>query len=224
MEEAAFDGDALELDDDEAVEDIVEEADEEDGELPISLPPAPKKSVAPKKSLPENGTEPQTKHPPVPAKPEPVAVKAPVVSKPAPSPSLHVVAPGKTAKVHVMVKPAKAAPPTAKGAPIQSHKTAAGHAPGHPPTHGHAPAKKATPIKAAAKATPAKAVGAKAVAAKPAKHPAVKPAAKNGNHAHHANHGKKAVAKAPVKPVHKKSEPAKKSAPQKKATPAKKHR
>src|SRR5277367_6164152 len=162
VEEAAFDGDALELDDDEAVEDIVEEADEDDGELPISLPPAPKKSAGPKKSLPENGAEPQTKHPPVPAKPEPGAVKAPVVSKAAPSPSLHVVAPGKTAKVHVMVKPAKAAPAAAKGTPVQSHKTVAVHAPGHasshPPTHGHAPAKKATPIKAAAKATPAKAV------------------------------------------------------------------
>jgi DNA-binding protein HU-beta len=78
-----------------------------------------------------------------------------------------------------------------------------------------------------AKATPAKAVSSKAVpakrpVAKPA--PAAKTAAKNSNHAAHGNHGKKAVAKAPVKPVHKKSEPAKKSAPAKKATPAKKHR
>jgi hypothetical protein len=235
VEEAAFDGDALELDDDEAVEDIVEEADEDDGELPITLPPAPKKSAGAKKSPPENGAEQRTLHPPVAAKHEPAAVKASAVSKAAPGPSLHVVAPGKTAKVHVMVKPAKAASATAKGTAIQSPKTAAGHAPSHPathppahpPAHGHAPAKKATPIKAAAKATPAKAVSSKAVpakrpVAKPA--PAAKTAAKNSNHAAHGNHGKKAVAKAPVKPVHKKSEPAKKSAPAKKATPAKKHR
>jgi tRNA nucleotidyltransferase (CCA-adding enzyme) len=235
VEEAAFDGDALELDDDEAVEDIVEEADEDDGELPITLPPAPKKSAGAKKSPPENGAEQRTLHPPVAAKHEPAAVKASAVSKAAPGPSLHVVAPGKTAKVHVMVKPAKAASATAKGTAIQSPKTAAGHAPSHPathppthpPAHGHAPAKKATPIKAVAKATPAKAVSSKAVpakrpVAKPA--PAAKTAAKNSNHAAHGNHGKKAVAKAPVKPVHKKSEPAKKSAPAKKATPAKKHR
>ena len=67
----------------------------------------------------------------------------------------------------------------------------------------------------------------KAAPAKPVKHPAVKAAppaktaAKNSNH---GSHGKKAVAKAPAKPVHKKSEPAKKSAPAKKAAPAKKHR
>jgi hypothetical protein len=239
VEEAAFDGDALELEDDEAVEDLVEEADEDEGELPISLPPAPKKSAAPKKSLPENGAEQETLHPPVAAKHEPAAVKAAVASKPAPSPSLQVVAPGKTAKVHVMAKPAKAAPAPARSAAIHSPKTAAGHAPSHPPTHppahpashgpahGHAPAKKATPIKAAAKATPAKALSSKAVpakrpVAKPA--PAAKTAAKNSNHATHGNHGKKAVAKAPVKPVHKKSEPVKKSAPAKKAIPAKKHR
>jgi tRNA nucleotidyltransferase (CCA-adding enzyme) len=235
VEEAAFDGDALELDDEDAVEDIAEDADaeadtdsdEDDGEPPINLPPAPKKSAAPKKSVPENGAEKHAAHPPAAAKPEPVAVKAPVVSKPAPNPSLHVVAPGKTAKVHVMEKPAKAAP--AKGAPAQPPKPAAGHAPSHPPVHGHghAPAKKATPIKAAAKAAPAKVVSSKAAPAKPVKHPAVKAAppaktaAKNSNH---GSHGKKAVAKAPAKPVHKKSEPAKKSAPAKKAAPAKKHR
>jgi tRNA nucleotidyltransferase (CCA-adding enzyme) len=226
VEEVAFDGDALELDDDEATEDTVEEADEDDGELPISLPPAPKKSAAPKKSLPENGA--QQEHPSVSAKPEPVAVKAPLVAKPAPSPSLHVVAPGKTAKVHVMAKPAKAASPTANRAPVQPAKPAAGHAAGHAPSH--VPVKKATPIKVAAKAAHAKAVGSKAVPAKPVKHPVAKPApaaktaAKSSNHANHASHGKKAVAKAPVKSVHKKPEPAKKSAPQKKAAPAKKHR
>jgi tRNA nucleotidyltransferase (CCA-adding enzyme) len=228
VEEAAFDGDALELDDEDAPEDLVEGADaddEDDSEPPISLPPAPKKSAAPKKSQPENGAEKQAPHPAASAKPEPVAVKAPVVSKQAPIPSLHVVAPGKTAKVHVMEKPAKGAPAPAKGAPIHPHKPAAGHAHSHPPVHGHAPAKKATPIKAAAKATPAKAASSKPVLAKPAKHPAVKAApaaktaAKNNNH---GSHGKKAVAKAPAKPVHKKLEPPKKSA--KKATPAKKHR
>jgi monoamine oxidase len=83
------------------------------------------------------------------------------------------------------------------------------------------------PIKAAAKAAPAKAVSSKPVPAKPAKRPGVKPApaaktaAKNS---HHGNQGKKAVAKAPAKPAHKKSEPAKKSAPAKKAAPARKHR
>jgi tRNA nucleotidyltransferase (CCA-adding enzyme) len=224
VEEAAFDGDALELDDEEAAEETVEDtdADDDDSEPPISLPPAAKKSAAPKKSLPENGAEKQAVHSPVSAKPAPVAVKAPVVSKPAPHPSLHVVAPGKTAKVHVMVKPEKHTP--AKGAPIQPPKPAAGHGPSHGPSHGHAPAKKATPIKAAAKAAPAKAVGSKAVPVKPSKHPAVKaaPAAKTA--AKNSSHGKKAVAKAPAKPVHKKPEPVKKSAPAKKATPAKKHR
>jgi DNA-binding protein HU-beta len=150
-----------------------------------------------------------------------------VVSKPAPHPSLHVVAPGKTAKVHVMVKPEKPTPASAKGAPIQPPKPAAGHGPSHGPGHGHAPAKKATPIKAAAKAAPAKAVSSKAVPVKPSKHPAVKaaPAAKTAaKNSNHGTHGKKAVAKAPAKPVHKKPEPVKKSAPAKKATPAKKHR
>jgi tRNA nucleotidyltransferase (CCA-adding enzyme) len=223
VEEAAFDGDALELEDEEAAEDTVEDADadDEDSEPPISLPPAAKKSAVQKKSLPENGAEKQAVHSPVSAKPAPVAVKTPVVSKPAPHPSLHVVAPGKTAKVHVMVKPEKPTP--AKGAPIQPPKPAAGHG----PSHGHAPAKKATPIKAAAKAAPAKAVSSKAVPVKPSKHPAVKaaPAAKTAaKNSNHANHGKKAVAKAPAKPVHKKPEPVKKSAPAKKATPAKKHR
>jgi tRNA nucleotidyltransferase/poly(A) polymerase len=226
VEEAAFDGDALELDDEEAAEETVEDADadDDDSEPPISLPPAAKKSAAPKKSLPENGAEKQAVHSPVSAKPAPVAVKAPVVSKPAPHPSLHVVAPGKTAKVHVMVKPEKHTPASAKGAPIQPPKPAAGHGPSHGPSHGHAPAKKATPIKAAAKAAPAKAVSSKAVPVKPSKHPAVKaaPAAKTA--AKNSSHGKKAVAKAPAKPVHKKPEPVKKSAPAKKATPAKKHR
>jgi tRNA nucleotidyltransferase (CCA-adding enzyme) len=172
VEEAAFDGDALELDDEEAAEETVEDADadDDDSEPPISLPPAAKKSAAPRKSLPENGAEKQAVHSPVSAKPAPVAVKAPVVSKPAPHPSLHVVAPGKTAKVHVMVKPEK--PASAKGAPIQPPKPAAGHA----PSHGHAPAKKATPIKAAVKAAPAKAVSSKAIPVKPSKHPAVKAA------------------------------------------------
>ena len=226
VEEAAFDGDALELDDEEAAEETVEDADadDDDSEPPISLPPAAKKSAAPKKSLPENGAEKQAVHSPVSAKPAPVAVKAPVVSKPAPHPSLHVVAPGKTAKVHVMVKPEKHTPASAKGAPIQPPKPAAGHGPSHGPSHGHASAKKATPIKAAAKAAPAKAVSSKAVPVKPSKHPAVKaaPAAKTA--AKNSSHGKKAVAKAPAKPVHKKPEPVKKSAPAKKATPAKKHR
>src|ERR1700722_8884282 len=227
VEEAAFDGDALELDDDEVVEDLADEPEEDDGELPI--PPAPKKSVASKQTLPENGAEHETSHPAVLAKHEPVAVKAPAAAKPAPNPAHHAVAPGKTAKVHVMAKPTKAAPsPTAHRAPIQPAKSAVGHATSHPPSHP--PAKKATPIKAAVKPAPAKGVSSKAVPAKPAKRPVAKPApaaktaAKNGNHAGHANHGKKAVAKAPAKPVHKKPEPAKKSAPAKKAVPAKKHR
>jgi tRNA nucleotidyltransferase (CCA-adding enzyme) len=228
VEEAAFDGDALELDDENAAEDIVEDvdadADDDDSEPPISIPPAPKKSAAPKKSVAENGAEKQAPHPTASAKHEPVAVKAPVVAKPAPGPSLHVVAPGKTAKVHVMVKPEKPAPATAKGAPIQPHKPAASHAPSHPPSHAQAPAKKATPIKAAAKATHAKAVSSKAAPAKPAKHPAVKAAPPAKTAAKNGSHGKKAVAKAPAKPVHKKPEPAKKSAPAKKAAPAKKHR
>ena len=227
VEEAAFDGDALELDDDEATEDVADEPDEDDGELPI--PPAPKKTVAAKKSQPEIGAEHETPHPVVSARHEPVAVKAAAAAKPAASPAHHAVAPGKTAKVHVMAKPAKTVPATAHRPPVQPAKSAVGHASSHAPSHApaHPPAKKATPIKAAAKATPAKAVSSKAAPAKPAKHPvpkpatAAKPVAKNSNH---ANHGKKAVAKAPAKSVHKKPEPAKKSVPAKKAAPAKKHR
>ena len=156
VKEAAFDGDALELDDDEAVEDIADEPDEDDGELPI--PPAPKKSVASKKSLPENGAEQEVPHPAVSAKHEPVAVKAPGAAKLAPSPAHHAVAPGKTAKVHVMVKPAKAAssrnrPPCSRPAgEICSGSRSKPRPLSHPPEPRppcHPPAKKATPIKAA---------------------------------------------------------------------------
>jgi tRNA nucleotidyltransferase (CCA-adding enzyme) len=202
-EEAAFDGDALELEDEEPVEDVVEEADEDEGEPPVSPPALPKKAAAsPKKSGPE--VEAVQVPPPSPAKPEPVAQKtaAPIVAKAAPGPGLHVVAPSKTGKVHVMAKPAKIAPPV--------HKPAAGHA--------QATAKKALPMKAAAKAAPAKVASPKAAPPKAAKRPAVKAAAKNNHHV------KKVVAKTPAKPVHKKAEPAKKSAPAKKATPARKHR
>ncbi len=115
--EAAFDGDAddaLPLDEDEAAEEPIEDVEDEDdgdSEPPVTPPPAAKKSApAPRKSPAESQlNSPASK----PTKPEAPAPKAgPAVAKSAPNPALHVVAPAKQAKVHVMVKqPAKPAPP-----------------------------------------------------------------------------------------------------------------
>src|SRR5271165_2932634 len=111
--EAAFDGDALELDEEEAGEEAIEEPEEDDGEgegePPVSLPQAAKKSApASRKSLPENEPSPLGGKPSAPAKAETALGKgSPAAAKAAPSPALHVVAPAKQAKVHVMAKPAK---------------------------------------------------------------------------------------------------------------------
>src|SRR3984885_2506773 len=215
--EAAFDGDAdaddvLPLDDEEVVEEPIEDVEDEDegdGEPPVSLPPAAKKATpAARKSAAESQLDaPAVKLPPA-TKPEAPSSKAsPAAAKSAPSPALHVVAPAKQAKVHVMAKqPAKpAAPPP----PNRGHS--ANPSPNHAPTHPHAPAgKKALPIKpipaktAAAKQVPAKSVPSKSVPAKMVHGPVAKPAAKHGAPS------KKTPVKAPVK-VQKKPEPAKKS-------------
>ncbi len=209
VEDAGFDSEPLELDDEEAVEEV----GDEEGEPEDSFsPPAKKSAPAPRKPLPltESGNgapKAQASH-----KPEASAAKAsPAAGKAAPSPALHVVAPSKAAKVHVM---AKAAKPTAP-------------APGH--AHSTVPAaKKALPIKAApVKSLPAKVAAAakpvppKVIRRAPAKPaPAAKPAAKNSTQAK-----KPAPAKLAAKAHnHKKPEPAKKSPPVKKSAPARKHR
>jgi tRNA nucleotidyltransferase (CCA-adding enzyme) len=215
-EEAAFDGDPLELDDEETIDEVDEE---EDGEPEDSFPPVVKKSPpAPQKAHVESesgngGGKAHANHKPEAA----VAKVTPAAAKTAPSPTLHVVAPTKQTKVHVM---AKAAKPTAP-API------------HPPTHAHgsAPAaKKALPTKAAAvKAAPAKAAPAKPAAAKPVPSKAIRPAAVKPPPAakpvaKSSNHAKKPVGSKPPAKATKKAEPAKKSPPAKKSIPAKKHR
>jgi tRNA nucleotidyltransferase/poly(A) polymerase len=206
--EAAFDADALELDEEEAGEEVVEESEEEEGEPPVSLLPVAKTS-APRKPLPETTpVSPAAKSSAQVKSEAPTAVANPVAAKATPSPTLHVVAPGKQAKVHVMAKPAKPSPPSPAGTV------------GHPPSHPHGSAhKKATPMKAA----PAKAGAAKSVPAKVVRRPVVKAASAVKPVAKSDIHGKKTAAKAPSK-VHKKSEPLKKSQTAKKAAPARKHR
>jgi tRNA nucleotidyltransferase (CCA-adding enzyme) len=209
-EEAVFDGEPMELDDEEAVEEIDEE---EEGEPEADFPPVGKKSApSPKKGHSENEASHGGGKAQAAPKPEVAVAKVtPAAVKAAPSPTLHVVAPSKPAKVHVM---AKAAKPAA--------------APSRPPGHAHSPApvaKKALPTKAAAvKTVPAKAAVAKPVPSKAIRRapvkppPAVKHAAKSNNHVKKA-----APPKAPAK-ANKKVEPAKKSLPAKKSAPVKKHR
>ena len=200
VEDAGFDGEPLDLDDEEAeaIEEVDVEDEEAESEPEDSFPPVAKKSApAPKKTFPAgdsgNGTKVQ-----VTPKPEALEAKvSPAAGKAAPAPTLHVVAPGKPAKVHVMAK--AAAKPAA---PLPA-------------------AKKALPIKAAAvKAVPAKVAVAKPVPHKDLKKVPTKPVPATK----HAAQVKKV---APVKPhgkPQKKQEPAKKPAPPKKAPPAKKHR
>ncbi len=218
--EAAFDGDALDLDEEEAGEEVVEDSEEDEGEPPVSLPPVAKKSAsATQKSLPETTPVPAAAKSSTSVKTEAPAAKAsPAVAKAAPGPTLHVVAPGKQAKVHVMAKPAKPSPP----APARA---AVSHPPSHPHGHTHSSVhKKATPMKAApAKAAVAKPVPAKSVPHKVVPRPVVKAASAIKPVAKSNTHGKKTAAKAPAK-VHKKSEPVKKSQPAKKPAPARKHR
>ena len=209
-EEAAFDGEPLELDDEDAIDEIDEE---EEGEPEDSFPPVAKKSTpAPKKVQAESeashGGKAQANH-----KTEAAAAKVtPAAGKTAPSPTLHVVAPSKPAKVHVMAKAAK--------------QTAA--APSRPANHAHSAApvaKKPLLTKApAVKTAPAKAVPAKAAPSKATRRAPVKPSHAPKPVAKSNNHAKKAVpAKSPAKAI-KKAEPAKKSLPAKKSAPAKKHR
>jgi tRNA nucleotidyltransferase (CCA-adding enzyme) len=212
VEEAAFDGEPLELDDEDAIEEV--EVEDEEGEPEDTFPPIAKKSApAPKKALSVSESGNGAAKAQATPKPEaPAAKVSPAAGKAAPTPTLHVVAPGKPAKVHVM---AKAAKPTAPASV-------------RPPNHAHSPApagKKALPIKAAAvkpapaKAAPAKPVPSKVVRRAPVKPaPAAKPAAKNTTHAKKA-----APPKSPAK-AHKNHEPTKKSLPAKKSAPLKKHR
>jgi tRNA nucleotidyltransferase (CCA-adding enzyme) len=223
VEEAAFDGEPLELDDEEASEDIEEE---DEGEPEDSLPPVAKKSVpAAKKTSSENDSNHGGGKAHAAPKPEVAAAKVtPAAAKAAPSPTLHVVAPSKPAKVHVMPKSAAKA-----AAPSRPPSRPPSHAPSHAPSHPHtaAPAaKKAVPSKAAAvKAVPAKGGAAKPVPSKAARHAPAKPAPPAKPAAKSSNHVKKAApAKSPAKAI-KKPEPAKKILPSKKsAVPAKKHR
>jgi tRNA nucleotidyltransferase (CCA-adding enzyme) len=234
--EAAFDGDAdevLPLDEEEAAEEPIEDVEDEDegdSEPPVNLPPAAKKAApAARKSPAETQLNSPAGKPSPGTKPEAPAFKAsPAVAKSAPSPALHVVAPAKQAKVHVMAKqPAKPAPtPAPVPAPHRGHssKPSPNHAPSHAPSHPHSPAgKKPLPMKpvpakvAAAKHVPAKAVPSRSVPAKVVRGPVAKAAVK------HSLPSKKTAVKAPVK-VQKKPEPVKKSHPAKKPAPARKHK
>jgi tRNA nucleotidyltransferase (CCA-adding enzyme) len=215
--EAGFDGDPIELDDEEAIEEV--EVEDEEGEAEDSFSPVVKKSApAPKKtpSVSEGNGAAKAQ-----ASTKPPAAAAPVnpaAGKAAANPTLHVVAPAKPAKVHVMAKDAKPSAPAAS----------------RPPNHAHSatPAgKKALPMKATAvKAVPAKAAAPKPAPSKPAVSakvvgrvgakvaPAAKPAAKSSIPA------KKAAPAKPAGKIHKKAEPAKKPLPAKKSAPARKHR
>jgi tRNA nucleotidyltransferase (CCA-adding enzyme) len=219
VEDAAFDGEPLELDDEEASEEVEEDGGDEKGEPEDTFAPVAKKSApVPKNAhaVKESGNGAVKAQATL--KPEaPAAKVSPAASKAAPNPILHVVAPSKPAKVHVM---AKAAKPTAP-------------APSRPVSHGHTavPAgKKALPMKAAAvKAVPVKAVPVKAAPAKPVLSKAVRrvpvkppPAAKHA--AKSTTQAKKAAPPKPTAKAHKSPEPAKKSLPAKKSAPARKHR
>jgi tRNA nucleotidyltransferase (CCA-adding enzyme) len=235
--EAAFDGDAddaLQLDEDEAAEEPIEDVDDEDdgdSEPPVTLPPAAKKSApAAKKSPAESQQSSPVEKPSPSTKPEaPPAKAGPSVAKSAPSPALHVVAPAKQAKVHVMAKqPGKPTPPPAPP-PAPNRAQSSKPSPNHAPSHAHPAGKKALPMKtvpakaAVAKHVPAKSVPSKSVPVKMVRGPVAKPAAVAKPAVKHTVPGKKTAVKAPVK-VQKKLEPAKKPHPAKKPVPARKHK
>src|ERR1700677_4746011 len=121
VEEAAFDGEPLELDDEEAIEEV--EVEDEEGEPEDTFAPIAKKTApAPKKALSVSESGNGAAKAQVTPKPEaPAAKVSPAAGKAAPNPTLHVVAPGKPAKVHVMAKAAKPPAP----------------APVRPPNHAH---------------------------------------------------------------------------------------
>jgi tRNA nucleotidyltransferase/poly(A) polymerase len=219
--EAAFDDEPPELDEEE-VADVVEE---EDGDSQVSLPPAPKKIVAVAKKAGSDASEGEAKAPGSQKPGAPVAKTSPASAPPpvkaAQNAAPHLVAPSKTAKVHVMAKPGKPPAP----APDRSHGSSHGPTPAGPAGKKSVPIKTAAAKAAPAKAAPAKAAAAKAVAAKTARGAPVKPA--RGAAVKPAPHGKAAAKKAAPKATaktHKKSEPAKKSQPAKKFVPARKHR
>lgn len=209
--EAGFDGeigdvDTLELVDEEAGEEPVEDAEEEESEAPISIPPAAKTTAAAtRKSLHESGSAPPAEKPPAPRRPE--------------AASPHLVEPVKTAKVHVMAKPAKVASQGAARASNHSAKPTHAPAPAHSSTSKKALPMKAAPARGMAKPVPSKSVHPKAVRRLAGKSVAVsKPAAKSSLPA------KKTPAK-PAAKLHKKPELARRSsAPAKKAVPVRKHR
>jgi tRNA nucleotidyltransferase (CCA-adding enzyme) len=132
--EAAFDGDAddvLPLDEEEPAEEPIEDVEDEDEGDSESLPPAARKAApAARKSPAESQLNSPVGKPSPGTKPEAPALKAsPAVAKSAPSPALHVVAPAKQAKVHVMAKqPAKPAPTPAMK-PVLAKAAAAKHVP-----------------------------------------------------------------------------------------------
>jgi hypothetical protein len=210
--EAAFDGesgeapdvDALELDDEEAVEEPIEDLDEEENEPPVSLPPAAKKTTAvARKSAVETVSTPAAEKPAAKDKPEKGHVSA--------------VAAVKTAKVHVMAKPGKAVAP-----PAVAHAASHPAKPAHPAAPVHAaPAKKPSGVKQAPAKSAAKPILAKAVPARPVRRPAAKPTPVKSAK---SNIPAKKTAAKPVAKPHKKAEAAKKAAPPKKAVPARKHR
>jgi tRNA nucleotidyltransferase (CCA-adding enzyme) len=221
--ETDFDGDPLDLDDDDSADEAADdpevdaevEDDEDDSE--VSLPPAPKKTAtAPVKASPKSEVTKEPVRLPAESKAQAAPVSA-VVTKPKTA-SIHVVAPVKPEKVHVMSRPAAkgvaaeertsdhgndAAAAAKKTAPVKTMKTAAAK-----PAPAKAVAKSA-PLKSA----PPKPVASKHVESKSPKHVAAKHPAKNGSHA---------TAKPVVKA--KKAEPVKKSKLAKKAVPARKHR
>ena len=184
--EAVFDGEALEPDEEEVAEEATEDIEEDEGEPPVSLPPAAKKTVgASRQTVPESEPSQGGSKPSSAAKHETPSAKASsTAAKAAANPAIHVVAPSKQAKVHVMAKPAKPASPPPHRAPSHAPKAATAHAPSHAPSHaashGHgsvhgSAGKKALPIKAAPAKTAAKPVPSKSVPAKIVGRPAAKP-------------------------------------------------
>jgi hypothetical protein len=215
--EAGFDGEPIELDDEEPIEEV--DVEDEEGEAEESFTPVVKKSAPASKKAPAvtegkgaAKTHASTKPPAAAAPVNPTAGKAPA------NPTLHVVAPVKPAKVHVMAKDAKPSAPAPSRLPNHAHSAAPA---GKKALPMKAPAVKAVPAKAAAskpvlsKAVPPKVVG--RIGAKVV--PAAKPVAKSSTPA------KKAAPAKPAGKIHKKAEPAKKPPPAKKsAAPARKHR
>ncbi len=198
----------------------VEDEEEEDGEAPVSLPPAAKKSAAAaRKSPAESQPIPQIEAHPQRQETVRPAAKA----KSAPNPRFMwwrranrprcTSWPSRPKRRHPSTNRAPTIPPSLlliMLPPMLQLMLIAG-------------GKKALPMKAApAKVAAAKPVPSKSVPAKTVRRPAVKPASAKPA-VKGSVQSKKTAAKAPAK-VHKKPEPAKKPQPAKKAAPARKHR